>query len=85
MILVAIPEPLRSRILPSPLVEQLRAIAPVAVATTPDDLLAGDTRALLAEAHVLPRHVVFQIPERDAEILRDVKGGDELALVLEAA
>jgi phosphoglycerate dehydrogenase-like enzyme len=53
MILVAIPEPLRSRILPSSLVEQLRAIAPVAVAPTPDDLLAGDTRALLAEAQVL--------------------------------
>ncbi len=53
MILVAIPEPLRSRILPSPLVEQLRAIAPVAVAPTPDDLLAGDTRDLLAEAQVL--------------------------------
>ena len=53
MILVAIPEPLRSRILPSSLVEQLRATAPVAVAPTPDDLLAGDTHALLAEAQVL--------------------------------
>ena len=53
MILVAIPEPLRSRILPSSLVDQLWATAPVAVAPTPDDLLAGDTHALLAEAQVL--------------------------------
>ncbi len=53
MILIAIPEPLRSRILPPSLVEQLQEVAPVAVAPTPDDLLASDTRALLAEAQVL--------------------------------
>jgi phosphoglycerate dehydrogenase-like enzyme len=53
MILVAIPEPLRSRVLPPRLVQQLEAVAPVAVAPTPDDLLARDTRALLAEAQVL--------------------------------
>ena len=53
MILVAIPESLRSRILPSSLLDELRALAPVAVAPTPDDLLAGDTRGLLAEAQVL--------------------------------
>jgi phosphoglycerate dehydrogenase-like enzyme len=53
MILVAIPEPLRSRILPSSLLDELRALAPVAIAPTPDDLLAGDTRELLAQVQVL--------------------------------
>ena len=53
MILVAIPEPLRSRILPAALMDELRALGPVTVAPTPDDLLADDTRGLLAEAEVL--------------------------------
>ena len=53
MILVAIPEPLRSRILPSSLLDELRAPAPVAVAHTADDLLAGDTHDLVDEAQVV--------------------------------
>ena len=53
MILVAIPEPLRSRILPAGLMDELRAFAPVSVAPTPDDLLADNTRGLLADTEVL--------------------------------
>ena len=53
MILVAIPEPLRSRILTPALMDELRALGPVTVAPTPDDLLADDTRGLLADTEVL--------------------------------
>ena len=53
MILVAIREPLRSRILPAALMDELRALASVAVAPTPDDLLADETRGLLADTDVL--------------------------------
>lgn len=53
MILVAIAEPLRSRLLPPSVLESLRAVAPVVVAPTPDNLLAAGSRALLAEAEVL--------------------------------
>ena len=53
MILVAIPEPLHSRVLPASLMDDLRALAPVSVAPSPDDVFADDTRGLLADTEVL--------------------------------
>jgi hypothetical protein len=53
MILVAIAEPLLSRILPPPLMAELLEVGSVVVAPSPEDLTASDTRPLLADAEVL--------------------------------
>jgi phosphoglycerate dehydrogenase-like enzyme len=53
MILVAIAEPLLSRILPPPLMGELRELDRVEVASSPQDLSAADTSGLTAAARVL--------------------------------
>ena len=51
MIVVAIAEPLRSRILPPPLMAELRQLGPVALAPSLAD--SDDTRNPLAEVEIL--------------------------------
>ena len=51
MIVVAIAEPLRSRILPPPLMAELRQLGPVAL--TPSLADSDDTRNPLAEVEIL--------------------------------